>query len=136
MLDLVTAKGQIAVATANNNIGVLDPPTGTGNRSPAVNANTKEWSYPANLNSQISEVTAGKVRGELDISNIPDIPIATETTGDLPGSRISGDVASAVNATNAGNADTVDRQHFLVLTQAEYNAIQTPDPNTWYATIG
>lgn len=34
---------------------------------------------------------------------------------------------------NGGNADTVDGKHFVVLTQAEYDALQEKDPNTFYA---
>ena len=69
---LVTAKGQIFVATADNDTGALTPPSGTGMRSPAINASTNEWSYPANLDAQIDAVAASKVTG-LSTARIPNL---------------------------------------------------------------
>ena len=83
---LVTAKGQIFVATADNDTGALTPPSGTGMRSPAINASSNVWSYPANLDDQIDAVAASKITGDLPLS---------QTSGDLPVSRLDGTVPLA-----------------------------------------
>ena len=80
---LVTAKGQLFVATADNDTGALTPPSGTGMRSPAINASSNVWSYPANLDAQIDAVAVAKISGDLPLS---------QTSGDLAVSRVSGDL--------------------------------------------
>ena len=100
---LVTAKGQIFVATADNDTGALTPPSGTGMRSPAINASSNVWSYPANLDAQIDAVAASKVTGTLSqTARIPNLATSKITSrlvqyGSLPNLN-----ASKINAGTLG----------------------------------
>ena len=59
---LVTAKGQLFVATADNDTGALNPPGGTGTRtSSVINASTRVLSWVANVNSLVTSVAASKL---------------------------------------------------------------------------
>ena len=157
---LVTAKGQLFVATADNDTGALTPPSGTGMRSPAINASSNVWSYPANLDAQIDAVAASKVTGTLATARIPNLNASKINAGTLGTGRIpnlaaskitSGSFATAripnlnANKITSGtlaaarlpsiNAAQVDGFSFRQLTQAEYDAL-TPDGNTFYAIVG
>ena len=80
--------------------------------------------------ARIPNLNANKINaGTFGTARIPTLPIGSQTSGNLPGSRVNGAVANATLATNAQN---VDGKSLWTGTEAEYDAITSPDANTIY----